>query len=62
MTTLVWVPKVVAARQEIYDCIEVDKPLAAIKLDEFDFPQSESSSRLSGARASWGECKKCVNS
>ena len=52
MTTLVWMPKVVADRQEIYDCSEVYMPLAAVKFDEFDFPQSESSSRLSGSRAS----------
>ncbi len=51
MTTLGWIQKL-SLIVEIYDCIEVDKPLAAVKLDEFDFPQSESSSRLSGSRAS----------
>ena len=34
MTTLVWTPEAVADRQEIYDCIEVNKPLAAVNLDE----------------------------
>ncbi len=34
MTTLVWTPEAIADRQEIYDYIEIAKPLAAVNLDE----------------------------
>ncbi len=59
MTTLVWTPEAIADRQEIYDYIEIDKPLAAANLDELisrkanllvDFPGLGRPGRIEGTR------------